>query len=336
MNTPRVHEWSAIADGFTHGLILGNGASIAVDDRFSYVSLLEKAEQLGVLTSDLQRVFKFFNMTDFELALQVLWHAQQVNRALKIKGKRTKNAYKAVRNALIQTVTSVHAQYQQAADKLMRGVNFLSQFETVASLNYDLLVYWCFLIGNAAATNRFKDCFINGLFQQDWRFLREPYGQTGATTLVFYPHGNLAIGSDITGVEVKIQAQEFSTLLETVIAEWEAGRLAPVFVSEGASVQKERAIRRSPYLSTVYEEILPKLGETVVIYGWSFSDQDDHIIRAICKGSPRRFAVSVLRHSYRLDEFFTQVQQKIDAYSGRNRYELLFFDASSRGAWVAS
>ncbi len=330
----RIYNWSQIARDFTDGLLLGNGASIAVDERFNYPSLRDQAGRLRALTPNVEKVFSFLGTDDFELVLRVLWHAQNVNLALGVSESLTQDAYNDVRSALMRTVRSVHAPYGDVVEKLQRGIGFLSHFRTVASLNYDLLVYWTFMLGNADTPNRFKDCFVGGEFQQDWQRFREPYGTAGASTLVFYPHGNLVIGADIVGVEQKIHADDFSTLLDTVISEWEAGRLSPVFVSEGTSEQKMRSIHRSPYLLTVYEEVLPSLGEDIAVYGWSVSDQDDHIIRAICKRRPRRLAFSVRRNSPQLDDMCNRVQRKLDAHLGRNSFELFFFDAASSGAWV--
>ena len=81
---------------------------------------------------------------------------------------------------------------------------FMKRFETVLSLNYDLLVYWAMLKGNDEYGNWFKDGFIDeGRFDNDYEVLREPLGAERAT-LVFYPHGNLILATDLIGDEVKL------------------------------------------------------------------------------------------------------------------------------------
>lgn len=307
-----------------------------MDARFSYSSLLARARELGTITDDIQRVFDHLDTQDFELVLRMLWHAHNVNQALGIKDRRTARAYSDVRRALIEAVRSIHAPYADVEDRLRAGIPFLSRFTTVVSLNYDLLVYWAILQANAETPYRFKDCFIGGEFHHDWERLRANYGPADATTLVFYPHGNMAIAADIAGVECKIHADAFSTLLETIIDRWGGEDLAPVFVSEGTSDQKLSSIQRSPYLSTVYEEVLPHLGESVVVYGWSMSDADDHLVKAICSGATRRFAVSVLPGTSGLAEKCARIEGKLTDRLGPGNFELLFFDATSRGAWVSS
>ena len=336
MSSPQIHDWSSLSPGFRDGLLFGNGASMAVDSRFGYSSLWEHAQKTSAVGEDVQAVFSFLKTADFEFVLRTLWHAQNVNLALGLSERRTAEAYESVRRALVAVVRAIHPDHAKVEPALKRGVAFLGQFTTVASLCYDLLVYWTILLGNTDTPHRFKDCFLGGEFRQDWRRFREPYGAAGAATLVFYPHGNLALGADLMGVEVKISADEFGNLLDRVVEEWQGGRLGPVVVSEGTSAQKLRAIRRSPYLLTVYEEVLPELGESVAILGWSMSDQDDHILPVLCRSGFRRIAVSVRPQSPRLAETMARTQRKLDQNLGQNRYELFFFDAASSGVWVAA
>ena len=142
-----------------------------------------------------------------------------------------------------------------AADLQLVGA-FASAFPTVVSLNYDLTLYWAMLLFNAANGSWFKDAFHDGEFQTDWEYLRRPYGHAAGATLVFYPHGSLSVARDYIGEETKI-AVAAGDLLATITHRWSSGRYVPVFVSEGTSKQKVAAIRRSQYLTNVYEEVLP-------------------------------------------------------------------------------
>ena len=104
----RVHEWNVISADFRNGLILGNGSSIAFDDRFKYESLKREAQSLGFLSPDVQRVFSHLATDDFELALKMLWHTRNINVALSIREPRSLRAYRNVRNALIRVVREIH------------------------------------------------------------------------------------------------------------------------------------------------------------------------------------------------------------------------------------
>ena len=85
----KVYQWKALQADFGHGLILGNGASIAFDPRFEYQSLKDRATELSLFTADVKLVFDHLQTDDFELVLRMLWHASRINEALKIADVRT-------------------------------------------------------------------------------------------------------------------------------------------------------------------------------------------------------------------------------------------------------
>jgi len=133
--------WAQIAQNYQMGtIILGNGSSISVSQSFSYGSLLENSHQRGLLSTDVLAIFNFFETYDFELVLRLVWQAANVNKALLIRDERTYQAYLNVRDSLIRAVREVHPEYAYVADKLPNIYRFLKEFDTVISLNYDLLV----------------------------------------------------------------------------------------------------------------------------------------------------------------------------------------------------
>ena len=98
----QVTQWDELVAEYRRGtILLGNGASIAVSPRFAYGSLLEHAQQNGLLTEDVGRLFDFFDTQDFELILRLVWQASNVNRSLQIPDDRTHAAYLRVRDCLI-------------------------------------------------------------------------------------------------------------------------------------------------------------------------------------------------------------------------------------------
>ena len=203
---------------------------------------------------------------------------------------------------------------------------FMQRFRTVVSLNYDLLVYWAGMRGNAVLGNWFKDGFWNGRISPEWREYRQPYGATGAT-LVFYPHGHLALATNTRDIEFKISAQEGRLLLDTILDRWTAAQCTPLFVCEGTHQEKTRAILRSRYLNLVHEDVLPEIGGTLVIYGWGLGAQDAHIVDAVRKAHPSRVAVSVHNgdqdYAVRASHILRYATDHID-----------FFDAASPTCWI--
>lgn len=203
-----VLQWTEIAEHYTDALLLGNGASIAVDNRFSYKSLYQAASEAGFLSEQVQQVFaRFENSTDFEYVLRKLWQAKQVNQALDIESDVVDMAYQQVRTALIQTVRTTHLTHAEALPNLEPIYQFMRRFKTVLSLNYDLIVYWAALRGNEELAGRhiFKDCLIGGVLDDDWPRLRTPIRRGQKVTLFFYPHGNLVLARNKHDVEQKLK-----------------------------------------------------------------------------------------------------------------------------------
>jgi len=328
-----IHPWSDIADDFKDTLVLGNGASIAITSNFSYSSLFESATQKEQITKNIKRIFEHLDTKDFELVLRMLWHASHINKALEIEDSATSATYSELRTALVKTVRDIHVAYDDVKDELLNIVTFMKQFSTVFSLNYDLLVYWAMMLGNRKEP-WFKDCFIQGEFQSDWEQYREPYRNARGSTLVFYPHGNLALATDIVGKEVKLGSTDSKNLLDTIIKEWNEDNYIPLFVSEGTTDQKSLSASRSAYINSVHNSVLPKSRKSVVIFGWAMSDNDAHIINAIAKSKPHSIAVSVLTNQVDSDEYCTELKTKLKKEMDIKDLTIKFFDAESEGCWV--
>lgn len=332
-------NWQDIQDVNFDSIIIGNGASIAVSPRFSYRELYETVMGLQLVDSDLKNVFDYLETSDFELVLNRLWHSHHINIALSIEEEKTENAYKQIRNALIRAVRENHADFADVEAKLDRMAEFLKPFQKVISLNYDLVIYWAIMRGNAILHgNWFKDCFYNGNFLDDWERLHEPYGNLEGSTLVFYPHGNLLLATDIGGSESKlsITSSVEESLLGKILETWEQGEKVPLFVSEGRSEQKLSAIRRSSYLSKVYDQVLTDLGPTVMTLGWSLSEQDQHIIRRIAKAkSLQKVFVGIYGTGHSADEIqdeYLRVKALVNRVNAD--IEVEYFDSSSSGCWI--
>ena len=119
----------------------------------------------------------------------------------------------------------------------------------------------------------------------------------------------------------------------TITERWESKHYVPIFVSEGTSHQKISAIRRSQYLTNVFENVLPGLGDKLVVYGWSFDVRDKHLLDAILANTPEKIAVSVFtdQPAENQQAFCHQVMTAIEKSLGGA--EVIFFDSKSSGCW---
>ncbi|SNR79208.1 DUF4917 family protein [Pseudomonas segetis] len=321
-----IHHWEDIASDFQRGAVLiGNGASIAVNTDFGYATLLQEARSRGLLTAEVEELFRSFGTSDFELVLRLVWHATRVNSALQIPDGLTVQVYQDIRQALIETVRAVHPAHAEIADRLPSMYGFLKQFSTVLSLNYDLLVYWTMTYGlDVQDQHQFKDCFLAGSFDDGWkRFRRRTWERTN--TLVFYPHGNLALRRDVVDNEGKIHDQG-AGLLEAILSAWSTGRFIPLFVSEGTSAQKLSAIQNSYYLSTVYREVIPSLDGTLTIFGWGMGEQELHLLQRLSQANVARVACSV----YQGNQQFCEAAYRI-IRDHLGEIDIVFFDSGTAG-----
>jgi hypothetical protein len=325
---PEIVKWAEIRDQFRDGLLLGNGASIAIHDGFKYESLYQAAQSNGHFSQEVIQIFNAFSTTDFELVLRSLWQAQLVNQKLDIESGRVEDAYHEVRKALIATVHECHVSFDDAHPHLPIVYQFMKQFKTVLSLNYDLIVYWAMMAGNEALGPWFKDAFFKNSFRDNWEEVRVPYGKADGATIVVYPHGNLILARNLISEETKLQVASSTDLLNSILRNWEAGGVVPIFVSEGTSAQKQRAIENSSYLQRIYREVIPKVGSTLVIYGWSASKQDKHILNQLKLAGIKKVAISVYHED---DEFIAGVER---LFREAGVEDVLFFDAESDGCWM--
>lgn len=325
-----IQSWENISANYKDTILLGNGASIAVDPRFEYTSILQHVLDRDMLSNDVQQLFKFFQTCDFELILRLVWQASNVNTALQIPDERTHSAYLSVRESLIQAVRDIHPQYNDISEKLPNIYSFLKNFNTIISLNYDLIVYWAITYGlDIQDQHSFKDCFIHGHFDENWqRFRKSINSHDKSVTLVFYPHGNLILCRTTIGQESKIDAQGIR-LLESILNLWEKAQIIPLFVSEGTTCQKVSTIQNSYYLSTIYREVLPSQRDNLTIYGWGFGEHDIHILQKMAHSRIQRVAVSVLRNDKAYCNRSYQIIQKI---LGPNVH-IDFFDCESNDCW---
>jgi hypothetical protein len=320
-----IYQWNEIKDRFTDGLLLGNGASMAVHSGFGYRSLYEAANENGHLSADVAGVFEAFGVHDFELVLRRLWQSKVVNETLGIRGGRVAEAYVQVRTALISTIRDVHITHDDALPHLKPIYQFMQGFKTVVSLNYDLLVYWAAMYSQDDIGIWFKDCFFHGEFAEDWESKRLPYRAAGST-LFFYPHGNLALARGLDDAEFKI-ASNGQDLLTRVLEVWQNGEGVPLFVCEGTSDYKLKAITGSSYLQRVAREVIPRIGESLVIYGWGIADQEAHILKRVSQSRCQRAAVSVYNRNA---EFMHHAEEKLHDVGIT---EVIFFDSASPNCW---
>lgn len=318
-----IKQWASLDIPTGAALLLGNGSSMALHEKFNFPSLLDAAKRARKL-GKAEAVFEKLRTSDFEFVLRVCWHAYVVNEALGNPSSEIQNTYELVRDALIGAVRQVHCLPSEIQDALLAVGKFASSFSKIITLNYDLTMYWAMLLYNTEQkANYFKDAFIKlgNTFEENWPYLLKPLPPATTSTLVFYGHGSLLLARDEFRQEHKIVANDISlvdqtALLDTIFSKWQSGSLTPLFVSEGTSHAKLTSIRNSRYLSHVYDKVFPSLDSTIVAYGLSFAENDMHIVEAIAKSHPKRLVVSVFSKmdDERMQKFCHGILERVGSF----------------------
>jgi hypothetical protein len=304
-------------------ILLGNGFSIAQGgNRFSYSSLLEKSG-LGD-GSPIRKAFQMLETFDFEIVMKALEHASQIEAAYndEAKAKKFREDAAAVRESLIHAIIEVHpgAQFEVPDKHCDACAKFLIPFDTIITLNYDLLLYWVIL--RAGATKSFRDGFgLDGA--GDFRKF-----SFSAHCNTYYLHGALHLFLDQERETLKRVLTD-TTIINDITDTIRKGPEIPLIVAEGTATQKIARIRSVPYLNHCFET-LASLGGNLIILGHGVSDSDTHIYDAICRSRLKKIFFCVHNPGQRLGE----VREQLARYAER-RQDIVwsYVDAATANVW---
>lgn len=331
-------------------LLLGNGFSIAFDGNiFSYKSLYEQAKDMGLFEKISQAVpslFESVSTFDFEHVMQVLNHFVVAGSSYKIEGAllvRAEQDEIALKQILVEAITRNHpddpksiseAQYESC-------FNFLSNFKSIYSLNYDLLLYW--VIMHFLDKLKLKDGFYDGnagnevYYQDDYVIWPTTHSSSSD---VYFLHGALHLfdaGDEIrkfcwsrTGIKIKKQ------ILDAL-----DGGMFPLFVSEGDAHSKLKKILHNGYLLKGLRS-LSQVSGAVVTYGVSFKTNDQHIIDVIVDSTISHLYVSMfgdpksesnIEMIQNLSAMVDRRNHLVTNKKRKNSLEIHFYDAVSAKIW---
>lgn len=265
--------------------MIGNGLSINVWSRFAYKSLLEHAN----LTAAARQLFDDLDTSNFEVALEGLWHAERVLHALKQPNDLVKDFYGSVQDALFAAVHDVHVPWNSIPQSTFTHIaSALNEQHLVFTLNYDLLTYWSVM--NSVSPTYTGDYF----WTPGSTFDSGDCGLASGRTGLLYVHGGVHLWQEsTTGLTGKWTSGSQGSLLTTLADYFRTNPdRQPLMVSEGTSPQKMAVIRRSDYLSFALRQLADDVSNTV-IFGADFGSQDDHIVTALRAGGARNIAISV-------------------------------------------
>jgi hypothetical protein len=284
-------------DNRTVHLLMGNGFSIAYDHSiFSYNALstfIERTEN-----ELLKRLFNVVNTKNFEEIMQQL---DIFAKFIDVFGMDSSFSEKIngmadiLKESLIEAVELLHPEYvfkipekkSTACSKFLEY--YLSNNGFVFSSNYDLLLYWVLMRNNSPNC---IDGFGREIENETDEYVPEEeieyselrWGKHKADQTIFYLHGALPLFD--TGTEIIKEEYKGDFLLKR-IEERMQNKEYPVFVTAGNAREKLRHITHNKYLAFCYDKLCSITGSLVTI-GFSFGDNDTHIIDAINKAAKSR------------------------------------------------
>lgn len=270
--------------------LLGNGFSISCrPDIFVYGRLFERAN-FNKLSPSAKLAFEALNTQDFEKVIKALRDASALVKAYSGSSKaliqQLKDDADGLREVLVQAIAASHPEWpgeiSHSEYKYCR--RFLSQFNNVYTLNYDLLLYWAVMHDNEDIDNieiESDDGFRKGEDNFDSEYVVwEP--ETSRSQNIWYLHGALHVFDAGTEIQKYTWVNTGTRLIEQ-IREALSKDFFPLFVAEGTSTEKLDRIMHSEYLAKGKRSFSSIQG-ALFIHGHSLAENDNHVLRAIEKG----------------------------------------------------
>lgn len=277
-------------------LLLGNGFSIAYDKIFSFKDLFDYAvnKNLISLNSSLYNIFFYdFKTYDFERVIKKL------EESIKVYLRYNTYSYyyyyyslsediNKLKIILINVLSKLHPEHAASLDELSYSYvkNFIKEYNSIFTLNYDLLLTWATL---ELKYNR--DNINNIILEVNDGFGRPNnnnnliFKENNLEQTIYYLHGALHIfdeGIEITKITSKYGDNSLIHQIRENIINYSK---YPLFVSEGTWQNKLSKIKKNIYLNHCYNS-LKNLGfynnnDSLIIFGTLLKSNDNHIIEAI-------------------------------------------------------
>lgn len=315
-----------VEDGDKPSILMGNGFSRAwKNDIFNYANLLDAAN-FGSRDAEIRALFDLLDTYDFEAVMRSLVSAKAVleayggNAALVslIEGDQ-----QLLKDALIAAISTTHPDRPTAVTTPQYTTvrTFLSRFDQLFTVNYDLLFYWA----------RNMDDLPPKFYSTDDGFRKGcKWKGHGTSQEAHFLHGGLHIFDSGTDIEKHSHAEIGTGIVDLVRQNLAEGKF-PLFVSEPTSSKKKSRIEHNPYLEFCFRALGGVTG-TFFIHGHSLDENDQHIFDRLKSSGVERFFVSIFGDEN--SEANLRVKANALAYLQSPISSVEFYDAASAPIWA--
>lgn len=317
--------------------LLGNGFSIACRPNiFAYGRLFEQAD-FSKISPTARHAFDALGTQDFEKVIKALRDASKIVASYSgppALAQSLEQDANGLRELLVQTIAASHpawpgdlieAEYQACRQ-------FLANFHTVYTLNYDLLLYWTQMHTPEGQRPSSDDGFRTPQDDFEVAYVVWEPDQSHEQNMWFL-HGALHVFDAGTEIQ-KYTWKNTGVRLIDQIRDALSKNYFPLFVSEGTSDEKYERIRHNDYLAKAYRSFSSIQG-ALFIYGHSLAENDDHYLRCIQRGKLSQLYVGLYGDPNSESNRFIarRANQLTDGRRARNSLAVTYFDAASARVW---
>ena len=286
-------------NSYKRHLLLGNGFGIACKpDIFIYKKLFEQAD-FSALSPSAKEAFGRLETNDFERVIKSLHDAAKVLSAYKenneLVAKLNKDA-EDIKELLVKTIAKSHPNCPTdiTNEEYTTCQKFLNNFDSIYTLNYDLLLYWTIMHNPKGQKPIWEDGFstsysdVINQHQSDYVVWKSS-NTHNKNKKIWFLHGALHIFDSATEIQKYTWNRTNIRLIEQTRDALDKN-LFPLFVAEGTSQEKLEKIRHSDYLNKAYRSF-ESLGHCLFIYGHSLAENDEHYLQLIERGKIKHIFV---------------------------------------------
>jgi hypothetical protein len=319
-------------------VLLGNGFSIACRPNiFLYGKLFEQAD-FSKLSPTAKNAFRALGTQDFERVIKALRDTKLI---LKAYGRAPQSYLDTLqsdadglRELLVETIASSHPAWpgEVSEEEYKSCRAFVSNFNTVYTFNYDLLLYWAQMHTDEGVAPSSDDGFRKSEADYDAAYVVWEPSQSHEQNTWFL-HGALHVFDAGTEIQKYTWVNTGVRLIDQIRNALIKGYF-PLFVSEGTSAEKLERIRHSDYLAKAYRSFSEITG-ALFIYGHSLAENDEHYLKRIEKGKLSRLYIGL--HGDPASDSNKLIIRRADQMANNRRrgapLAISYFDTSTAKVW---